>query len=195
MEYCITSAHVMEATGAHENSICRWFKHTPRIRRKSTSRNYYHMYRPDDVVTTLRRNRRKGLAGAELARLVDMFPADDPAEPLGDDSGPRAAALIATFTGDEKERFAGVCKWAGQGAVSGHLLNQQHLDDHGRALALLVLRPAPLTYILTARRRDDFPTTRDGWGGFMAAHVHSVARPDEITRLVNKSTTYRAGER
>ncbi|MHA6262495.1 hypothetical protein ACXYMO_04775 [Arenibacterium sp. CAU 1754] len=138
-----------------------------------------------DLVPSIRARRLRGLYGDDLAALVALDTSkDDPSTPLGDDADARAAALIETFTDDEKERFARICKWAGQGATYS-LWNKQHLYDHGRALALLTLRPAPLAYILCAHRRDDLPTTRDGWAEWMAAHVVSVATPAELRKLAS----------
>lgn len=182
--YSITTSRVIEATRAHENTVNRWMRDVP-YRRAKCPRGHYHTYRPCDVVTALRTRRQRGLAGDALRAIVAAFPQDDdPSAPLGDDADARAAALLTTFTAEERERFARITKWAGEGAAYA-LWDRTHLFNLGRALGLLVLRPAVLAYILTAQRRADFPTTREGWGDYAAQHVISTATPEELRRLAN----------
>lgn len=180
--FSITTASVMESTGAHKNSLTSWLRDLP-YTRAGVGGIYIRRYRPDDVVTALRTRRRGGLEGDALRAIVSAFPADDLGAPL-DDADSRAAVLLTTFTAEERERFARVTKWAGEGAAYA-MWDKTHLFDVGRALGLLVLRPAVLTYILTAQRRRDLPTTREGWGDYAAQHVISTATPDELRRLAN----------
>jgi hypothetical protein len=187
--YTIDAQEARTAVGASKATWTRWIAHLPCERtfngRWGGGGSTPKQFCLSDLVPAIRARRKGGFHGDALAALVALDTSrDDPSDHLGDDADARAASLHAAFTDDEKERVARVAKWAGQGATYA-LWGKRHLYDHGRALALLTLRPAVLAYILTGQRRNEFPTTRDAWGDYMAAHVVAVATPDEINKLAS----------
>ncbi|MFW8594959.1 hypothetical protein [Cribrihabitans neustonicus] len=194
MTFVIDALEARTAIGASRASWKRWTRHLPSERTffgipKGGGSTFKH-YRLGDVVVALRQRRKRGLTGSDLRALVDVVGAPcDPSSYLGDDARERAAEMLAHLSPEEAERFARVKKWAGQGAVYA-LWGRAHQADLPANLDLLVLRPAVLTYVLAAQRTDDFPTTRDAWGDYVAQHIAAVALPDTIQNITEKGSYY-----
>lgn len=187
MAFIIDAREARAVVSASKASWTRWTTHLPHDRhhhgRWGGGGSTPKKFRFDDLVVALRVKSRVGLAGRELATIMDLVP-NDTAEALDDAEG-RVSGLLCTLTAEERERFERVRKWAAQGATFS-MWQQTHLIDLPRHLDSLILRSATADYVFTARRRDSFPTTRDQWGDYIAAHVHANATPKELNQLAER---------
>ncbi len=174
----LTHSKMRDALGVSATSLENWLRNAPRRRTGAGRANDPYVYDLAGVVPALRSNRAKGLSGGDLRALCDLVHDQSPDTVLAD-ADARAKALTDVLTPAEIERFNRVRKWAGQGAVYG-IWDRIHTVDLPRALALLILRPVALRYVLTSEKSDQFPTTRDGWSDFTMRHIASTATPNEI---------------
>ncbi|TMV06313.1 hypothetical protein FGK63_14235 [Ruegeria sediminis] len=172
------------------NSMWRWLRHIERERdwnvNGARTGSTPDRFRLTDLVVALRQNRRRGLSGDELRAVVALDTSKtDPSAPLGHDADARAAALIESFSGEERERYARVSEQAAKAATQA-LWGKGHLYNGGRCLGLLPLRPEILAYSMTGQRRDGFPDhTERQWGAYITQHVMATVTADELINLAS----------
>ena len=157
---------VCQKLGVSERAFYRWMAQPYPIHHENGRMPRGRLFALPELVARLRCRRKRGLYGAELARVVD-FDASERAPKgsddlwLGDAPEERAAAFCEALTGEEMDRARMLQKTVTDAALSAAVPRIARLRE------CVLIHPAAVRFILTGCAAE-LPVG-DGWASWVRA--------------------------
>lgn len=160
-----------EVMGVHVRSLMRWVSNSsPAFDFGCAPRGV--MYSLPEIVAVLRANRKKGLYGDDLRRVVEFDACERAARAsvplfpddiwLGGDPEGRTAAFWASLTAEERERVRLVQKNVAGAAIAAGVPRVERLRN------ITLIHPAAVRFVLTGDG-EELPANDAGWRGWVKA--------------------------